>query len=80
MSQEPYRELLKLGVGKQYAALLQATGVDSVPELAERHPENLHLHLVVTNEEKKLVRKLPTQSQVAVWVKQAQKFSDRVNY
>lgn len=74
MLKEQYHELLDLGVGKQYAALLKATGVDSVPELAERHPENLHLHLVVTNEEKKLVRKLPTQSQVAAWVKQARNF------
>jgi hypothetical protein len=73
MSQEPYYELLDLGVGKQYAELLKTTGVDSVPELAERHPESLHLHLVVTNAEKKLVRKLPTPSQVAMWVQQAQK-------
>jgi hypothetical protein len=80
MLKEQYHELLELGVGKQYAELLKATGVDSVPELAERHSENLHLHLVVTNEEKKLVRKLPTQSQVAAWVKQAQKFSCSMNY
>ena len=79
MSQEPYYELLDLGVGKQYAELLKATGVDSVPELAERHPENLHLHLVVTNAEKKLVRKLPTPAQVAIWVQQAQKLSRPMN-
>lgn len=52
MSKEPYHELINLGLGKRYAELLKATGVASVPELAERHPENLHLCLVVTNEEK----------------------------
>lgn len=72
MSKEPYHELLDLVVGKKHAELLKAAGVDSVPELAERHPENLHLCLVVTNEEKKLVRKLPTLSKVAAWVQQAQ--------
>lgn len=71
MSKEPHHELLNLGLGKRYAELLKATGVASVPELAERHPENLHLCLVVTNEEKKLVRKLPTLSKVAARVEQA---------
>ncbi len=59
------------GVNTQYADLLEAAGVDSVPELAQRNPENLYAKLVETNEVKKLVRKLPTPAQVKKWVEQA---------
>ncbi len=59
------------GVNTQYADLLEAAGVDSVPELAQRNPENLYAKLVETNEVKKLVRKLPTAAQVKKWVEQA---------
>jgi predicted flap endonuclease-1-like 5' DNA nuclease len=30
------------GVGEEYSDLLEAAGVDTVPELAQRNPENLH--------------------------------------
>jgi predicted flap endonuclease-1-like 5' DNA nuclease len=59
------------GVHSQYAELLEAAGVDSVPELARRIPANLHTAMVEVNESKKLVRKLPTAKQVADWVGQA---------
>ncbi|MCC7355557.1 MAG: DUF4332 domain-containing protein [Anaerolineae bacterium] len=61
------------GVGAEYAELLEAGGVDSVPELAQRKAENLYTKLAEVNQAKKLVRKLPTQTQVAAWVEQAQK-------
>src|SRR6516165_4663669 len=38
------------GVQKQYAELLEAAGVDSIPELAQRDPAHLHPKLVETNE------------------------------
>ena len=59
------------GVQAQYAELLEAAGVDSIPELAQRNPANLHSALVEVNEAKKLVRKLPTSEQVGDWVGQA---------
>ena len=59
------------GVSTQYADLLEAAGVDSVPELAQRNPENLRRKLVEVNKEKKLVRQLPTLAQVESWVAQA---------
>jgi predicted flap endonuclease-1-like 5' DNA nuclease len=61
------------GVQKQYAELLEAAGVDSIPELAHRDPAHLHSKLVEVNTQKKLVRKLPTPEQVADWVAQAKK-------
>lgn len=59
------------GVSTQYADLLKFAGVDTVPELAQRNPENLQAKMVEVNEAKKLVRKLPTVSQVQSWVAQA---------
>jgi predicted flap endonuclease-1-like 5' DNA nuclease len=59
------------GVGEEYSDLLEEAGVDTVPELAQRNPANLYEKLKVTNEEKELVRKLPSEGQVADWVKQA---------
>lgn len=59
------------GVSTQYADLLECAGVDTVPELAQRNAENLQLKMTEVNEEKKLVRKIPTASQVQDWVSQA---------
>lgn len=59
------------GVGGQYSELLEASGVDTVPELATRNAENLLKKMQEINEAKSLVRKLPTQAQVTDWVTQA---------
>lgn len=59
------------GVSTQYGDLLQKSGVDTVPELAQRNAENLTVKMTEVNEEKNLVRKLPTASQVTGWVDQA---------
>jgi predicted flap endonuclease-1-like 5' DNA nuclease len=68
------------GVQKQYAELLEAAGVDTIPELAQRNPANLYPLLTKVNEEKKLVRKLPTQEQVAEWITQAKVLPRMVEY
>jgi predicted flap endonuclease-1-like 5' DNA nuclease len=65
------------GVAEEYSDLLEEAGVDTVPELAQRNAENLYNKLVETNAEKELVRRLPSQAQVADWVAQA-KGLDRV--
>jgi predicted flap endonuclease-1-like 5' DNA nuclease len=68
------------GIGEEYSDLLEEAGVDTVPELAQRKPENLLLKLVEVNEEKKLVRRLPVLSQVEDWVKQAKDLPRIVEY
>ena len=68
------------GVGEEYSDLLEAAGVDTVVELAQRKAENLFQKMVATNAEKKLVRKLPTQAQVADWVAQAKALPRVVSY
>jgi predicted flap endonuclease-1-like 5' DNA nuclease len=68
------------GVGSEYADLLEASGVDTVVELATRKPENLVTKMAEVNEAKKLVRKLPTLTQVTDWVKQAKDLPRAVSY
>jgi len=48
------------GVQKQYAELLEAAGVDTIPELSQRIPGHLLPALAAVNDKKNLVRKLPT--------------------
>ena len=68
------------GIGAEYADLLQRSGVDTVPELAQRNPANLHEKLTAVNTEKKLVRSLPTLSRVEAWVAQATNLPRSIRY
>ncbi len=68
------------GIGEEYADLLEAAGVDTVPELAQRNPENLQTKLAEVNEEKKLVRRVPTEPEVSGWVEQAKKLPRALTY
>jgi predicted flap endonuclease-1-like 5' DNA nuclease len=68
------------GIGQEYSDLLEAAGVDTVIELAQRNPENLYSTMVEVNEARKLVRRMPTQAQVAEWVAEAKKLPRAVTY
>jgi predicted flap endonuclease-1-like 5' DNA nuclease len=68
------------GVGEEYSDLLEAAGVDTVPELAQRNPEHLFQKLAAANQEKKRVRKLPSQAQVGDWIEQAKALPRIVTY
>jgi predicted flap endonuclease-1-like 5' DNA nuclease len=68
------------GIGSEYADLLEAAGVDTVPDLARRNANNLYKALVAANEEKNLVRKVPAESQVTDWVSQAKALPRALTY
>ena len=68
------------GVGQEYADLLEAAGVDTVVELGQRNPANLHAKLSEVNAEKKLVRQLPSLAQVEAWVAQAKELPRVITY
>lgn len=68
------------GVGTQYSELLEAAGVDTVPELAQRRADNLLSKMTQVNEDKKLVRKLPTEEQVSGWIEEAKRLPRVVSY
>jgi len=68
------------GVGEEYSDLLEEAGVDTVVELAQRRADNLFAKMNEVNMAKKLVRRLPTEAQVAEWISQAKKLPRVVNY
>lgn len=68
------------GVGAQYAELLEAAGVDTVPELAQRKPDHLLQKMIEVNEKSKKVRQLPSINRVKEWVEQAKNLPRVVTY
>ncbi len=68
------------GVGASYSELLEAAGVDTVPELAQRNPANLHTKIQEVNAKRKLVQQLPSTVQVREWVDQAKSLARVVTY
>jgi predicted flap endonuclease-1-like 5' DNA nuclease len=67
-----HADLIRIkGIGGQFAELLEAAGVDTVPELAKRKANNLVAKMMEVNETKKLVRRLPVEKEVAGWITQA---------
>jgi nucleotidyltransferase/DNA polymerase involved in DNA repair len=59
------------GIGAQYSDLLEAAGVDTVRELANRNPDALLETLTKINAEKNKVNKLPGLKMVKSWVENA---------
>ncbi|MCO5178394.1 MAG: DUF4332 domain-containing protein [Thermomicrobiales bacterium] len=68
------------GVGTQYSDLLEASGVDSVLELARRNAANLHAAMTEVNAAKKLVRQLPSATAVSGWVEHAKTLDRAVSH
>jgi predicted flap endonuclease-1-like 5' DNA nuclease len=68
------------GVERQYSELLEAAGVDTVMELAQRNPENLLQKMLETNEAKRLVRRPPSLTMVEQWIEQAKKLPRVIHY
>jgi predicted flap endonuclease-1-like 5' DNA nuclease len=68
------------GVGEEYSDLLEHAGVDTVPELARRNPENLLAAMTEVQEKKRLVRKMPVLSQVTSWIEQAKELPRVLTY
>lgn len=68
------------GVGPESAELLEAAGVDTVPELAHRNPENLTAALAAANETKKLVRRVPGLETVTAWIAEAKTLERAVHH
>ena len=68
------------GVGSEYAELLEVAGVDTVPELATRNAASLTQAMAAVNQEKKLTRQVPTESEVAKWVEQAKGLPRMLEY
>ncbi len=68
------------GVSEEYSDLLEEAGVDTVKELRNRVPANLHKKILEVNTEKNLVRRPPALSMVDDWVQQAKALKPVVSY
>ena len=68
------------GIDADYADFLEAAGVDTVVELGNRNPTNLHERLVAVNQDAGLAQVMPSEAQVADWVAQAKQLGRAVHY
>jgi len=68
------------GIGRQYAELLEAAGVDTIKELRARNAENLAAKMQEVNEIKHLAKSSPSVSTVQDWVAQAKKTEPKITY
>ena len=74
------RWLAKSLFAEQLDDLLEQAGVDTVNELKQRNPENLYSSLVEINDEKNLVRRVPSQHEVSAWVEGAKQLPLMLTY
>jgi predicted flap endonuclease-1-like 5' DNA nuclease len=68
------------GVGRQYAELLEASGVDTIKELRNRNAENLATKMKEVNADKSLAKASPATSVVQEWIAQAKKIDPKISY
>jgi len=68
------------GIGRQYAELLEASGVDTIKELRNRKAENLAAKMNEVNAEKKLAKSTPAKSVVENWIAQAKTTDPMIEY
>ena len=62
-------ELMKIkNLGRDYADLLEAVGVESVADLKRRNPDSLHEMMLNTNQVKKIVDRMPSLKRVTSWI------------
>lgn len=59
------------GIGSEFSELLEAAGVDTVPELARRRADNLAAKMVEVNAARKLTRRVPSEAEVTKWIEHA---------
>ena len=68
------------GIAGQYAELLEAAGVDTVPELAQRNAANLAAKVAEINAARNLVNRVPSESEITRWIAEAATLPRHVHY
>ena len=68
------------GVGAAYSDLLEKAGVDTVKELRNRRPDNLHAKIVEVNAEHHYTKMIPTQAAVEDWIHQAKELPPAIEH
>lgn len=76
-----HADLMRIkGIGGEFSELLEAAGVDTVPELAQRNAANLAAKMKEVNDQKKLTRVVPGEDTIAGWVEQAKSLPRAIQY
>ena len=68
------------GVGPQFSELLEAAGVDTVKEFRHRKAENLVAKMIEINEQKNLVNRVPSVTEVQRMIDQAKELPPLMEY
>jgi predicted flap endonuclease-1-like 5' DNA nuclease len=68
------------GIGAQFSDLLEAAGVDSAAELAQRNPASLAQTFGELNAARATTRRAPTEAMVADWIAQAKRLPKVVTH
>jgi predicted flap endonuclease-1-like 5' DNA nuclease len=68
------------GIAAQFAELLEAAGVDTVKELAQRNAENLHVKLIETNDKLGITGKVPSAETLQQMIDQAKVLAPKLTY
>ena len=68
------------GVGPQFSELLEAAGVDTVKEFRHRVAENLVAKMNEINDQKHLVGRVPTATELQKMIDQAKELEPMMEY
>lgn len=68
------------GIGTEYAGLLEEVGVRTLKQLARRSPERLFEDLDARNDQRAVVRRMPSEADVQSWVVHAQRLDSIISY
>lgn len=68
------------GVGRQYAEVLHAAGVDTIKELRTRNAGNLATAMKEANDEKNLANACPSESVVQDWIDKAKEMDPLITH
>jgi predicted flap endonuclease-1-like 5' DNA nuclease len=77
-----HADLMRInGVGSEYADLLEAAGVDSCAELAQRNAANLAITFLELDAARpNTVRQVPSEATIAGWIEQASTLTKVVSH
>ena len=74
-------DLLRInGVGPDYARLLRAAGVETVPDLSRRNAANLRKKMVAVSGVKPETCSFPSEAEIKDWIGQAQRLPRIIQY
>lgn len=68
------------GIAQGFSQLLEAAGVDTVKELAQRNAENLTAKIAEVNEQMQMTGRVPSQQMVEDWIAQAKNLVPKVTH